>query len=475
MLSQEIKDELLDCLEIVQDMLKGNSALSREKMKSIADIFQASADICNEELMAQEELILSNKLIANDEQNEPLLSICIPTYNRVEELKRSLGAIIREFYGRDNVEILVSDNCSPDETELLMKNVLCSYPRIRYYRHDENIGPTRNFISCYQRACGKYVWLISDDDFLLENAGDLVMEMLLTEMPVFAAVNAHWSSGTDGYRVFTDKNRFMNSVGIYITFISALIFRRDYIMEIGNFEQYYDMLLPQSMIAVETMRHEGKYVVITQRSMGASGVQSVSYDLYKVWLEEYSNVLLKAAVAAGFDTELMGNIFYRELKLNILNFVINFRQTSAGESTWDKTIFRRVLRRYPDLLPIYDLAVNTPVQELSQVYIKIMMMVFRNIFCYCSSYKNIYFFGKENVTTSLAGVLSSNDVHIAGKYTDWSIENLKQFACNNLNKNEDAVVIALPQGCRVDLEDILMEYYGENYYWQDVLEVYMHQ
>lgn len=473
MLSQEIKGELLDCLKVVQDMLKGNSALGGVQLKSIADIFQAAANICNEALTMQGEVIAKKELINNDKQHEPFLSICIPTYNRVEDLKCSLGAIIREFYSMDNVEILVSDNCSTDETELLMKNVLCSYPRIRYYRHDENIGPARNFISCYQRACGRYVWLISDDDFLLENAGNLVMEMLLTEMPVFAAVNATWSSGTEGYRVFTDKNRFMNSVGIYITFISALIFRRDYIMEIGNFEQYYDMLLPQSMIAVETMRHEGKYVVITQRSMGVSCTQSVPYDVYKVWLEEYSNVLLKAAVAAGFDAELMGNIFYRELKLNILNFVITFRKTSAGESTWDKTIWRRVLRRYPELLPIYDLAVNTPVQELSQVYDKIMMMVFRNIFCYCSSYKNIYFFGKENVITLLAGVLSSNDVHIAGQYTDWSVENLQKFACNDFNKNEDAVIIALPQGCRVDLEDVLMEYYGENYYWQDVLEVYM--
>lgn len=475
MLSQEIKVELLDCLKVVQDMLKGNSALSREKMKSIADIFQASADICNEEVMAQEKMIVSNKLSAKEEQDEPVLSVCIPTYNRVEELKRSLGTIIREFYDKDNVEILVSDNCSHDETELLMKNVLRSYPRIRYYRHDENIGPTRNFISCYKRACGRYVWLFSDDDFLLEGKGDLVMEMLLKEKPVFAAVNAYWSSGADGYKVFTDKNKFMNSVGIYITFISALIFRRDYIMEIGHFEQYYDMLLPQSVIAVETMRHAGKYVVVTSSSMGVSGTESVPYDVYKVWLQEYGNVLLKSAVEAGFDAELMKDIFYRELKSNILNFVINFRKTSAGESTWDKTIWRRVLRRYPDLLPIYDLAVNTPVQELSQVYIKIMMMVFRNIFCYCSSYKNIYFFGKENVITLLAGVLSSNDVHIAGKYTDWSVENLKKFACNNFKKNEDAVVIALPQGCRVDLEVVLMEYYGENYYWQDVLEVYMHQ
>ena len=175
MLSQEIKDELLDCLEIVQDMLKGNSALSREKMKSIADIFQASADICNEEVMAQEEMIVSNKLIANDEQDEPVLSICIPTYNRAEKLKCSIGTIIREFYDKDNVEILVSDNCSPDETESVMEFVLQYYPRVKYYRNEENIGPTRNFISCYKRAHGRYVWLFSDDNFLLRGTGDLVM------------------------------------------------------------------------------------------------------------------------------------------------------------------------------------------------------------------------------------------------------------------------------------------------------------
>lgn len=472
MLSQDVKAELLDCLNVVQAMLKGDSALSREQLKSVADIFQASADICHEVLTAQEEMIVSNKLIANE--NEPVLSICIPTYNRAEKLKCSIGTVIREFYNKENVEILVSDNCSPDETESVMAFILEYYPRVRYYRNDENIGPTRNFISCYQRARGKYVWLFSDDDYLFEGTGDLVTEMLQKEDPVFAAVNAYWSSGADGYRVFTDKNKFLNSVGIYITFISALIFRRDYIMEIGNLEQYYDMLLPQSVIAVKTMRHEGKYVVVTQPSMGISGTKSVPYDVYKVWLEEYGNVLLKEAVAAGFDAELMKEIFYRELKLNILNFVIGFRSTSAGEPTWDKTIWRRVLRLYPDLLPIYDLAVNTPVRGLLQVYSnKIRAMVYRKIFAYCISYKNIYFFGEENAIRMIAGILGNNQVHVVGKYTDWSVDNLKQFACNNFNRHEDAVVIALPQGYRVDIEDVLQEYYGENYYWQDVMEFYL--
>ena len=174
MLSQEIKDQLLERLKVVQDMLKGDVALSREQMKTITDIFQALANICNEALTMQD-VIARKELTTNDKQNEPLLSICIPTYNRMEKLKCSVGTVIREFYDKENVEILVSDNCSPDETESVMAFVLKCYPRVRYYRNEENIGPVRNFISCYQRARGRYVWLSSDDDFLLEGTGNLIM------------------------------------------------------------------------------------------------------------------------------------------------------------------------------------------------------------------------------------------------------------------------------------------------------------
>ena len=473
MLSQEIKDELLDCLKVVQDMLKGNSALGREQLKNIADIFQASANICNEALTAQGEVIATKEMADNDEQDEPVLSVCIPTYNRVEELKRSLGTIIREFYDKDNVEILVSDNCSPDATEMLMAAVLRAYPRIRYYRHEKNMGPTRNFISCYQRARGRYVWLFSDDDFLLEGTGDLITEMLQKEKPVFAAVNANWSSGEDGYKVFADKNKFLNSVGIYITFISALIFRRDYVMEIGNFERYYDMLLPQSVIAFETMRHAGNYVIVTQRAMGNSLNQAVSYDAYKVWIEEYGNLLLRSAVAAGFDADLVRAIFYRELKTIILNLVRSFRLNSANEPLWDKSIPKRVLKRYPDLQPMYDLVVNTPVQELPQVEGQIMAIAFQRMFFYCKPYKSVYIFGRQDAGKLMADVLGSNRINVAGQYTDWSVDSLKKFAGRISNESKAAVLIALPQGCRVELEDVLREYYGTNFYWQDVLELYI--
>ena len=55
--------------------------------------------------------------------NKPLLSICIPTYNRAHYLKECLGSIVAQFDDRDvrdNVEVVVSDNASPDNTRELV-------------------------------------------------------------------------------------------------------------------------------------------------------------------------------------------------------------------------------------------------------------------------------------------------------------------------------------------------------------------
>ena len=53
-------------------------------------------------------------------QNKPLVSVCIPTYNKARYLRKSLDSIINQTYG--NLEIIISDNASPDNTEEIIKS-----------------------------------------------------------------------------------------------------------------------------------------------------------------------------------------------------------------------------------------------------------------------------------------------------------------------------------------------------------------
>jgi glycosyltransferase involved in cell wall biosynthesis len=94
---------------------------------------------------------------------KPYLSICIPTYNRIEYLKKCLRSVIPQI--TNEVEVLVRDNCSNDGTEPYMKSF--SHPLINYSRNYSNIGLVNNFIEIVKSASGEFVYMLTDDDYLL--------------------------------------------------------------------------------------------------------------------------------------------------------------------------------------------------------------------------------------------------------------------------------------------------------------------
>lgn len=96
----------------------------------------------------------------------PLVSIGIPTYNRANSyLKQAIENAISQTY--PNIEIIISDNCSSDNTEQLVRSF--SDGRIRYYKQERNIGPNNNFNFCLNQANGAYFLLFQDDDLIDED------------------------------------------------------------------------------------------------------------------------------------------------------------------------------------------------------------------------------------------------------------------------------------------------------------------
>ncbi len=96
-------------------------------------------------------------------ETRPLVTIGISTYNRADGyLKDALASAVAQTYPK--VEIVVSDNCSSDGTEALVKSF--SDPRIRYFRQEKNIGANNNFNFCLEQARGEYFLLLHDDDLI---------------------------------------------------------------------------------------------------------------------------------------------------------------------------------------------------------------------------------------------------------------------------------------------------------------------
>lgn len=97
-------------------------------------------------------------------ETQPLVSVGIPTYNRPEGLKKTLECITGQTY--KNLEIIVSDNCSPNPDVEKVVNEFISYDqRIKYFRHSENKEVMNNFQFVRGQATGDYFMWAADDDW----------------------------------------------------------------------------------------------------------------------------------------------------------------------------------------------------------------------------------------------------------------------------------------------------------------------
>jgi glycosyltransferase involved in cell wall biosynthesis len=92
----------------------------------------------------------------------PLVSFVVPCYKFAHLLPQCVNSILKQTY--QNYEILIMDNCSPDNTPEVAASF--SDPRVNHIRNEVNIGHIRNFNKGIMMARGKYVLLISPDDWL---------------------------------------------------------------------------------------------------------------------------------------------------------------------------------------------------------------------------------------------------------------------------------------------------------------------
>jgi glycosyltransferase involved in cell wall biosynthesis len=88
-------------------------------------------------------------------------TIGIPTYNRAGFLRRAIESALDQTY--PDVEVLVSDNASTDETSEVVRSF---GDRVRYHRQSENLGSWPNFIHLTAMASGEYFTWLQDDDLI---------------------------------------------------------------------------------------------------------------------------------------------------------------------------------------------------------------------------------------------------------------------------------------------------------------------
>jgi len=198
----------------------------------------------------------------------PLLSICIPAYNRAEHLPELLESILSQNY--TNYEIVIAEDNSPQRTSI--SAVVSTYSRLhgnRIYYHENpfNLGYDANLRKLIELSSGLYVLFMGNDDLLAPGALASVAEALCSRNNVGAILRSYSSFYTNPadvaqvFRYFDEDRIFMPGQESIITFfrrsvfISGMVFKRTTALAYAT-NRFDGTLLYQQHLVGNILKHE---------------------------------------------------------------------------------------------------------------------------------------------------------------------------------------------------------------------------
>lgn len=229
------------------------------------------------------------------EDKKPILSICIPTWNRAKFLEQSLIRFSEQIDGVDSseLELYVSDNCSDDNTPEIVNKYIANGLPIRYNRNEKNLGAAGNFVKCMQWASGKYILLLGDDDILKQGALKYILDILRGKDYGLIHLNQRIKSEGEPV-VYTDLEEFLKKISFWFTFMSGSIFRKDIVAQIEA-EKYIGTHLLQMPYYLTSATKEKENLLINTLLLetGLDYSSNGGYNFYEVFVKNYLNIWLE--------------------------------------------------------------------------------------------------------------------------------------------------------------------------------------
>lgn len=212
-------------------------------------------------------------------ERKVLLSICIPTYNRAAVLNDTLSLITSDPAFDDEVEIVVSDNHSTDNTEEIVRGFMEKHPNVRYFCNDKNLIDL-NFMIALSYGQGEYVKLLNDyiyfPEGMLGQMKERIREHVEDRTPLFFLLKVKREFKHETQLYCRNLDDYIRYVSYFTTWISNFGCWREAFQTMENKDKY----LSYSLLQVDWTYH-----IISSSSKGAIIYHGCYYTTSKIPLE----------------------------------------------------------------------------------------------------------------------------------------------------------------------------------------------
>lgn len=259
------------------------------------------------------------------------LTIYLPTYNRCNLLEQNLSILVPQVEKyKEFCRLIISDNCSTDQTEEIVKKYLIS-DNIYYERNSENIGATRNHLKSYSLPNTKYLWILGDDDFLKEDSIKTICDKISGKDYSVIFMNYSYQLKNNTEKKYlslqedvetTNKDFFYSHVGCDLTFISPVIINTSYFIDKQFLDFDYNLHFIQTYIASECLKNGSQHLIISDSLLIAGKNYSANYSMYSVFGKELFDVTQFQIKKMGFNKRIVRKTYIKYIKKVVLPGIV---------------------------------------------------------------------------------------------------------------------------------------------------------
>lgn len=222
--------------------------------------------------------------------NKPVLSLCIPTYNRSEILNNTLMSLFNNpEFDNELVEVIVSDNCSTDNT----KEVVAKYPKVKYFCNEKNVRDS-NFAIAINYATGEYIRLFNDTLSFKPNMLHFMLSKIQENLD--SKINLYFYGET-----FLHKNslvkvnsldEYIKEVSFYSTWIANFGTWKDNFLNLKDIDKYVAKQLVQVDWNLQLFTADNlSYIYFNDFYNIESPNKKGGYNVFRVFVSNYLEIL----------------------------------------------------------------------------------------------------------------------------------------------------------------------------------------
>ena len=252
--------------------------------------------------------------------NDILVSIIILTYNQEKTIAQAIESVLCQDT-KLPYEIIIGDDCSTDGTRDICVNYHEKFPEIvKLHFSEENLGVAANFVTCVNKAVGKYVATCDGDDYW-HNLHKMQLEFdFLEANPDYGLVYSDYD------KLNTNSGRKIKN---YMSYMKLKIYEGD-----GLITKFFEGLVPALSLTI-----------MFRRDLYEKYIPAEDYIKYKFTLEDWPTWLILSKYSKiGYIHQSTGTYRYGHESLS------NFRSVeyATARMSQEKIMYKYICDMFPD-------------------------------------------------------------------------------------------------------------------------------